>query len=237
MAARVERDGIDCDWRRRPSYAYVTEDRGRPSGRPAAAAEAGLPASFVDDTGLPYAVAGAVRFDDQAEFHPASTCSRSPTVLERVYERSHAVDVDVDERCAVKTPGGRVTADRVVVATHYPFLDRSLAFAARAPAALLRAGVPDRRRAAARHVHLRRLPHPLGPRRAGRRRGAAARRRRGPPHRRGRRHRGALCRARGLRARALGRAIGRLPLVEPGQHDDRHAALRRADRRRRPTAC
>jgi len=48
--------------------------------------------------------------------------------LDAVYERTHAVDVDVDGRCAVKTPGGRVTADRVVVATHYPFLDRALAF-------------------------------------------------------------------------------------------------------------
>ena len=115
---------------------------------------------------------------------------------------------------------------------------RSLArVRARAPAALLRAAVPDRRRAAARHVHLRRLADALGARRAGRRRGAAAGRRRGPPPRRGRRHRGALRRARALRARALGRALARVPLVEPGQHDDRHAALRRPARAAAATAC
>ena len=39
------------------------------------------------------------------------------------------MQVDADARCIVKTPGGSVTADHVVVATHYPFLDRSLAFA------------------------------------------------------------------------------------------------------------
>ncbi len=39
------------------------------------------------------------------------------------------MEVDTDKDCVVKTPGGRVTADKVVVATHYPFLDRSLAFA------------------------------------------------------------------------------------------------------------
>ena len=238
MADRVQRDGIDCDWRRRPSYAYLTgRPRARPSAEAEAAAEAGLPASFADDTGLPYAVAGAVRFDDQAEFHPRKYLLALADGLERVYERSHAVDVDVDERCAVKTPGGRVTADRIVVATHFPFLDRSLAFAARAPAALLRARVPDRRRAAARHVHLRRLPHPLDPRDPRRRRGAADGRRRGAPHRRGRQHGGEVRGARALRARALGRAVGRVPLVEPGQHDDRHAPLRRRHRaRRRPRA-
>jgi glycine/D-amino acid oxidase-like deaminating enzyme/nitrite reductase/ring-hydroxylating ferredoxin subunit len=125
----VRRDGIDCDWRRRPSYAYVTDDRATAEREAEAAAEAGLPATFVESTGLPYPVAGAVRFDDQAEFHVRKYLLALAEGLTDVYERSHAVDVDDDERCAVKTPGGRVTADRVVVATHYPFLDRSLAFA------------------------------------------------------------------------------------------------------------
>ena len=129
MADRVRRDGIDCDWRRRPSYAYLTEDRAAAEREAEAAAEAGLPASFAEETGLPYPVAGAVRFEDQAEFHPRKYLLALAEQLERVHERSHAVDVDVDERCAVKTPGGRVTADRIVVATHYPFLDRSFAFA------------------------------------------------------------------------------------------------------------
>ncbi len=129
MAERVRRDKIDCDWRRRPSYAYVTGDRGTVEREAEAATEAGLPATLVDDTGLPFPVAGAVRFDDQAEFHVRKYLLALADGLEHVYERSHAVDVDVDERCAVMTPGGRVTADRVVVATHFPFLDRSFAFA------------------------------------------------------------------------------------------------------------
>ena len=129
MADRAQRDGIDCDWRRRPSFAYLTDDRAKAEAEAEAAAEAGLPASFSDDIGLPYAVAGAVRFDDQAEFHPRKYLLALADGLERVHERSHAVDVDVDERCVVKTPGGRVTADRIVVATHFPFLDRSFAFA------------------------------------------------------------------------------------------------------------
>ncbi|HVL31238.1 MAG TPA: FAD-dependent oxidoreductase [Solirubrobacteraceae bacterium] len=137
IAERVRRDGIDCDFRRRPSYAYVTEpsDRSQAEDEAQAARDLGLPASLVESTPLPYPVEAAVRFDDQAEFHvrkylmalveglsaPESGC--------RIYEHSRAVEVDDDDDRVVKTPGGRVLADHVVLATHYPFLDRSLAFA------------------------------------------------------------------------------------------------------------
>jgi glycine/D-amino acid oxidase-like deaminating enzyme/nitrite reductase/ring-hydroxylating ferredoxin subunit len=133
IAHRVERDGIDCDLRRRPSYAYVTGDRSQAEEEAEAAAEAGLPASLVERTPLPFPVAAAVRFEDQAEFHVRKYLLALAARLGdrgcRVFEHSHAVEVDTDEHCMVKTPGGRVTADHVVVATHFPFLDRSLAFA------------------------------------------------------------------------------------------------------------
>src|SRR6478736_3712913 len=67
IAARVEADGIDCDFRRRSSYAYG--ERGQAEQEASAAIDAGLPATLVDDTPLPYAVDAAVRFDGQAEFH------------------------------------------------------------------------------------------------------------------------------------------------------------------------
>ena len=129
IAARVERDGIDCDFRRRASYAYVTseDDRGKVEAEALAAAEAGLPATLVETTPLPYPVAAAVRFDDQAEFHAhkylVALARQLP--MAQVYEDTRAVQAgDV-----VRTPGGRVTAEHVIVATHFPFLDRSLAFA------------------------------------------------------------------------------------------------------------
>jgi glycine/D-amino acid oxidase-like deaminating enzyme/nitrite reductase/ring-hydroxylating ferredoxin subunit len=131
MAERVERDGIDCDFRRRASYAYLgpESDRSDAEREAEAALEAGLPASLVDETPLPYPVAAAVRFDDQAEFHVRKYLLALAEQLDEAYEHSHAVQVDTDARCTVKTPGGSVTADHVVVATHYPFLDRALAFA------------------------------------------------------------------------------------------------------------
>jgi glycine/D-amino acid oxidase-like deaminating enzyme/nitrite reductase/ring-hydroxylating ferredoxin subunit len=130
IARRVERDSIDCDFRRQPSFAYVTADRSQAEDEAAAAAEAGLPAHFTDTTPLPYPVAGAVRFDDQAEFHPYKYLLALAGRLEDgVYEHTRALQVHAGDECVVEAPAGRVRADRVVVATHYPFLDRSLAFA------------------------------------------------------------------------------------------------------------
>jgi len=135
IAARVRADGIDCDLRRRPSFVYGLpgEDASRLEVEARAAVDAGLPASYVQTALLPFATEGAVRFDDQAEFHPRkyllALAASASAAGARIYERSRAVEIDTDERCVVKVPGGRVTADRVVVATHYPFPDRSLGFA------------------------------------------------------------------------------------------------------------
>jgi glycine/D-amino acid oxidase-like deaminating enzyme/nitrite reductase/ring-hydroxylating ferredoxin subunit len=135
IARRVERDGIDCDFRVRAAYAYAAgaSDRSKVEDEAQAAAEAGLPARLVDAAPLPFPVEAAVRFDDQAEFHVGKYLRALVEALVaaggRIFERSRAVDVATDRGCVVKTPGGRVTADRAVIATHFPFLDRSLAFA------------------------------------------------------------------------------------------------------------
>lgn len=136
VAARVADDGIDCDLRRQSSYAYVTSGakRAEVEREAEAAIAAGLPATLVETTPLPYPVAAAVRFDDQAEFHARKYLLALAEQLTsgdgcQVFERSRAVQVDTHGECRVKTPGGQVIADRCVMATHYPFPDRSLAFA------------------------------------------------------------------------------------------------------------
>jgi glycine/D-amino acid oxidase-like deaminating enzyme/nitrite reductase/ring-hydroxylating ferredoxin subunit len=124
--------GIDCDLRRKPNFTY-TEDRARAERLEAeakAAASLGLPASFTEETDLPFEVAGAVRFDDQAEFQPVSYLRGIADALDAeqptVFERTRVVAVDG----AVRTEAGpAVDARRVVLATQIPFLDRGLFFA------------------------------------------------------------------------------------------------------------
>jgi glycine/D-amino acid oxidase-like deaminating enzyme/nitrite reductase/ring-hydroxylating ferredoxin subunit len=125
--------GIACDLRRRPHLVY-TEDPARRSDIEAevdAASAAGLPAAYVEETELPFAVAGAVRLDQQAEFHPVRYLLGIAAALEDagapVFERTRAVGLSGGR---VGTEAGpQVLAERVIVATQLPFLDRGLFFA------------------------------------------------------------------------------------------------------------
>jgi glycine/D-amino acid oxidase-like deaminating enzyme/nitrite reductase/ring-hydroxylating ferredoxin subunit len=125
--------GIDCDLRPKASYTY-TEDASRVGEVEAeveAALAVGLPASFTADTDLPFAVEGAIRLDGQAEFQPAAYLAGVTRGLEAegvpVHEQTRAVGVDGTR---VRTEAGAVvSAERVILATQIPFLDRGLYFA------------------------------------------------------------------------------------------------------------
>ena len=135
IAERVERHAIDCDFRRRAAYAYLEPGsaRSKLEDELRAAREAGLHAELVERIDLPYPVEAALRFSNQAEFHPhrylLGLLARLDELGARVFEHTLAAQVDAHEGCVVRTPGGSIRAGRAVVATHYPFLDRSLAFA------------------------------------------------------------------------------------------------------------
>jgi glycine/D-amino acid oxidase-like deaminating enzyme/nitrite reductase/ring-hydroxylating ferredoxin subunit len=128
--------GIDCDWRRKPAYTYAEDDQGRErvQDEVQAALDAGLRASFTTDTDLPWEVTGAIRVEDQAEFHPRKfllgIAERIPGDGSHVFERTKATDVADAEPARVETEQGHVVvADHVIVATHFPFLDRGVYFA------------------------------------------------------------------------------------------------------------
>ncbi|MEU3962817.1 FAD-dependent oxidoreductase [Streptomyces buecherae] len=128
--------GVDCQWERADAYTYAT-DPGRVGtlrAEATAAADAGLDATFVTETELPFPVAGAVRVGGQAQFHPrrfllalaAGVVARGG----RVYERSRVTGLHEGSPCRVTTEDGAVVRARhVVVATHYPVFDRALMFA------------------------------------------------------------------------------------------------------------
>jgi glycine/D-amino acid oxidase-like deaminating enzyme/nitrite reductase/ring-hydroxylating ferredoxin subunit len=135
VAATAAELGIDSELERCPSYTYVEgQDRLQDIRREVPAAqEAGLAASFVTDTPLPYDVAGAIRVEDQAQFHPRKYLLGLLDDFTkhggRVFERSRVVDLDEGEPCRLHTEHGRtVTAAHVVVATNYPVFDRALLF-------------------------------------------------------------------------------------------------------------
>jgi len=140
VAGTAARLGVACDLERRPAYVY-TED---PSQVPlleteaSAARRAGLAATFVRDTGLPFPVAGAVRFEDQLMFHPIKYLHGVVEGLlrdgGRVFEGTRVVGLREGRPSALSCDNGStVSAAEVVVTTHYPVFDRSLLFARMTP--------------------------------------------------------------------------------------------------------
>jgi glycine/D-amino acid oxidase-like deaminating enzyme len=122
--------GIDCDLRRKPNYTYAEDpgDLDRVREEAGVARELGLPASYVTELDLPFAVAGAVRFDDQAEFHPVKYSDGLAAALRGpLHERTRVTGIDAS--CVNTASGARVRADHIVVATHLSFMDRGLYFA------------------------------------------------------------------------------------------------------------
>src|SRR3954463_10961986 len=133
--ARAE--GIECDLERRAAFTYALErdERSDIESEYEAAQEAGLDVELVDDVDLPYATYGAVRLDKQIQFQPVLYTQGLAAAVDGdgsfVFEQKRGMSVSAGgSPCSVQTNREAVVrAHQVVVATHYPLLDRALFFA------------------------------------------------------------------------------------------------------------
>jgi glycine/D-amino acid oxidase-like deaminating enzyme/nitrite reductase/ring-hydroxylating ferredoxin subunit len=131
---------IECRLERRPALTYAAneDERSTVQEEQAAAREAGIEARLVEDTDLPFETHGAVRLDDQLQLQPVSYLQGLAAAIDdgdsRIFEQTAALEVSEGNPIRVRTDDGSVTAGQVVVATHYPLLDRSLFFARLEPA-------------------------------------------------------------------------------------------------------
>jgi glycine/D-amino acid oxidase-like deaminating enzyme/Rieske Fe-S protein len=131
VAGIIEELGLDCDFERRPAYTYTRDDRqvARYRDEAVAASEAGLAADFMTPEGLPFSTAGAVRVQEQAQFHPYRFLQGlAADIIARdglIYEHTRVMTGDSGTPCRLKTDGGAtVTADAVLVTTGWPIFDR-----------------------------------------------------------------------------------------------------------------
>jgi glycine/D-amino acid oxidase-like deaminating enzyme/nitrite reductase/ring-hydroxylating ferredoxin subunit len=121
---------IDCELEAAAAYTFaaVEEDVEAIEQEVEAALTLGLPVSHVEEPPLPFQTFGAVRFDDQAQFHP---CKYLLGLVEQfqeagglVYEQSRIVEINTGNPSRLRTEAGQViTATDVIVATHAPILD------------------------------------------------------------------------------------------------------------------
>ena len=111
-------EAVPCDFEERPSVVYSRTDRERIEREVRALERVGVFAEFTAETCLPFAVTGAVRVEGQAQLHPLKLAFALAQELP-IYEHTRALEWRPD---GVITDRGRIRAERVVVATHFPFL-------------------------------------------------------------------------------------------------------------------
>lgn len=90
----IEHLDIACQFEQRPAYLYSTlaADAAALQEEARAARELGIDGAFTEGTELPFPVAGAVRFDGQAQFHPLAFLAAVARNL-KIFEHTAAVKV------------------------------------------------------------------------------------------------------------------------------------------------
>lgn len=110
---------IACDMEETDSYLYSVIDRRKLEREIQALGSLGYHAEYVEDTDLPFEVKAAIRFPAQAQFHPLKFAAGISKNL-KIYE--HSKVREMTEYLAL-TEHGSVTAEKVIIATHFPFIN------------------------------------------------------------------------------------------------------------------
>ena len=111
---------IDCDFEDKNSYVYSMDKRQKIEDEITALSKLGFNAEFTRALPLPFKVAGAVRYPNQAQFNPLKflyAISKGLNVFENTKVR------EIVGTTAI-TDGGKICAQKIIVATHFPFINK-----------------------------------------------------------------------------------------------------------------
>ena len=111
---------IPCHFEAQSSFVYSLEDRQALEQETHALHLLGYPASLKEGLPLPFQTVGAVKFRHQAQFHPlefAAHIAKNLTIFENTPVRAI-------EGSTALTDDGTIRAEKIIVATHFPFSNR-----------------------------------------------------------------------------------------------------------------
>ena len=111
---------IDCNWMDQDNYIYTTTNLRKIEEELTALYSLGYPAQPAENLPLPFPTLGAVRFPKQGQFHPRKFLSAIVPLL-TIYE--HTPVRQLMKNRAI-TDFGSITAEKIIVATHFPFLNK-----------------------------------------------------------------------------------------------------------------
>ncbi len=111
---------ISCNFTRRDSFIYSREDSFPLEEELYAMAVLHLPGSFSHTPELPFPTAGSVTLPEQAQFHPLKFLAAIAGEL-TIFEHSPVREL---KNGVAVTDQGRIQAENMIVATHFPFLNK-----------------------------------------------------------------------------------------------------------------
>ena len=111
---------ISCDFERKPNYVYSINDGKKIEKELHALVRLGYNPDFCGEIPVPISIAGAVIFQNQAQFNPLQFLSYISKGL-TIYENTKVIEIRGKHAF---TENARITADYFVVATHFPFMNK-----------------------------------------------------------------------------------------------------------------
>lgn len=115
----IRKKHIGCHLEAVPAYLYSQVSEEALKREAAAARQLGIAVRYTRKTTLPFSVKGAVRFEDQAQFHPLEFLKAIAGEV-TVYEHTSVQKV-TDH--TLETNRGMIRAKHIVFACHYPFVN------------------------------------------------------------------------------------------------------------------
>lgn len=110
----------DCDYEIKDNYVYSTDDRRKLEKEVEALEKIGYIADLCENVPLPIKTVGAVKFPDQAQFNPLkflSSVAEGLNIYENTFVREMRGNTAVTDK-------GKIHADTVIAATHFPFINK-----------------------------------------------------------------------------------------------------------------
>lgn len=127
----ADENHIDCDYISQSAFVYTQQDEYIPqiSDEVKTASGLGIKASYVEEIPFSIPIKAAVRFDNQAQFHPRkyllALAKTIPDNNSHIFEQSRVVDIEDGDNYIITTVHGKkVNAKRIIIASHYPFYNK-----------------------------------------------------------------------------------------------------------------
>ena len=110
---------IDCDFEEMPSFVYSLASREIIEKEVSAVNKLGFNSEFTDCLPLPLDIKAAAKFPLQAQFNPLKFLGQLSRGL-NIYENTF---VEKISKNSAKTKYGNITADKIIIATHFPMIN------------------------------------------------------------------------------------------------------------------